>query len=235
MNPTIGDTIKISKSLIQQIEPHAVTPRQRQALATMKYLVGTDATVAKMGTLISPDDGTTLDYIQLIPPKNHVLYHNGDGVYLYFEQSSNYQDGIDKQSDHIDRNHNSHGPQWFKHTINYAALAAAATSNQINLLFLPPGGIVHGVKLKHSSSFIGGSISAYTLSVGIAGNTAKYLSASDVFTASSNTLQYLSTIVGTENHATETTLVLEAISTGDNLSAATGGSVSIWILLSLAN
>lgn len=125
-------------------------------------------------------------------------------------------------------------PIWRKYTVTKTQLAAAATTNNITLFTLPAGGIIEAVKIKHSASFTGGSISAYTISVGITGTLAKYAAAYDVFAAPSATAMQLSTTVGTESHTAATAIKVAATSTGANLSAATAGSVDIWVKVSQA-
>ena len=125
-------------------------------------------------------------------------------------------------------------PQWTKYTVVYTDLSTAATTNNITLFTLPAAGIIHGVKIKHSTSFTGGSISAYTVSVGITGNLTKYASAFDVFqAAASNTFQ-LTNVLNSEDHASTTAIKIAATSTGANLNAATAGSVDVWVLASQA-
>lgn len=125
-------------------------------------------------------------------------------------------------------------PWWTKYTVDYSDLAAAATTNNIELFSLPAGGVIHGVKIKHSTAFSGGSISAYTVSVGITGTLAKYASAFDVFQAVGNAVQQISSTVGTENHGAATSIKIAATSTTDNLDQATAGSVDVWVLWSVA-
>jgi len=128
----------------------------------------------------------------------------------------------------------SGAPVWTKYTVPYTSFTAAATTEDIELFSLPAGDVIHAVKLKHSASFTGGSISAYTLSVGISGTEDKYLTASDVFTAPGDAVHYLSSTVGTEDHASATSIRIEAISTSDNVNAATAGSADVWVMTSNA-
>lgn len=124
-------------------------------------------------------------------------------------------------------------PVWTKYTVGYAALAAAATTNNIELLSLPAGGIIHAVKIKHSTAFSGGGAASYTVSVGITGTLNKYAAAFDVFAAVGATVQQLSTTVGTENHGSATSIKIAA--TCDvNLDLVTAGSVDVWVLASKA-
>ena len=134
----------------------------------------------------------------------------------------------------LDASLSSETPRWFKFTKTFTTLSAAATTNDIELFSLPAGGVVHAVKIKHSAAFTGGAISAYTVSVGIAGNLVKYSAAQNVFQAPGNTVFLLTATTGTENHGAATSIRLAATSTGANLNAATAGSVDVWVLLSKA-
>ena len=125
-------------------------------------------------------------------------------------------------------------PQWVKVTKTFTDLSFAGTTNDIQVYSLPAGGIIMGVKIKHSTAFSGGSISAYTVSVGISTNFTKYASAFDVFQAVSGTTFQLTDSFGSEDHGAATSIRLQAISTGGNLSTATAGSVDVWILVSVA-
>lgn len=125
-------------------------------------------------------------------------------------------------------------PRWFKvgSGLTAADFATAGLTNSINLFVLPARTVIHTIKIKHSHSFSGGAISAYTVSVGINGNLAKYATAFDVFEAvASNTLQ-ISSNCDAEDDSSSTQILATATSVGANLSAATAGSVSIWALLS---
>jgi len=74
-------------------------------------------------------------------------------------------------------------PRWVKYTKTFADLTAASLTNEIELFQLPAGGVIHAVKIKSTTPFTGGSISAYTVEVGINGNTDKYAAAFDVWPA----------------------------------------------------
>lgn len=125
-------------------------------------------------------------------------------------------------------------PVWTKVTIPYTSFSTAATTNSITLLSLVAGGIIHGVKIKHSTAFAGTGITAMTVSVGVTGTVNKYASPFDVFQAVSNTTFQLSNVVGSENHGAATTILITGTSTGGNLSALTQGSVDVWVLMSKA-
>lgn len=66
-------------------------------------------------------------------------------------------------------------------TVSYTQVQAGG--GQINLGQTPDGAIVRGVKLKTTSTFGGGALSAVTVSVGTAGTPTYYMGATDVHTA----------------------------------------------------
>lgn len=125
-------------------------------------------------------------------------------------------------------------PTWVKYTVAETAFTAAATTETIELFSLAAGGIIHAVKQKHSASFTGGSISAFTTSVGITGTLEKYAANFDVFQATGDTVQQITGTLGTEDHGSATSIKITAISTSDNVVNATAGSVDVWVLQSIA-
>ena len=126
-------------------------------------------------------------------------------------------------------------PFWRKYTVTHAQWQAAAASGTVDLFTLPPGGIVHAVKIKHSTQFVGTGLTDYKVSVGITGNATKYAAAYDVDTAVGDGVFQLSTTVGGESHASAGTAIkATATCTGDTLDKSTAGSVDIWVLWSVA-
>lgn len=124
---------------------------------------------------------------------------------------------------------------WTKYTFSEAAFTAGATSESIELFSLAAAGVIHGVKIKHSTAFTGGGLTAFTVEVGIVGDESKYAQAFNVFQATSNTTFQLSSVLGSENHGAATSIKITARSTGANVSAATAGSVDVWVLTSSPN
>jgi hypothetical protein len=120
-------------------------------------------------------------------------------------------------------------PYWFSVTKTFTDFSTAAATNSIALFTLPAGGVIHRIKVKHSTAFSGGTISAYNVSVGITGNTTKYTPIFDVFQATGNTAEQLTRVDLQENHGATTSVLATANSTGANLNAATAGSVTFWI------
>jgi hypothetical protein len=128
-------------------------------------------------------------------------------------------------------------PRWRKYTVDFEDLAAAATTNDIQLFELPAGGVIHRVVIKHGTAFAGGSISAYTVSVGKAGDLTAYAGAFDAFQTVGDTVFQHSGNEGTspdglENFGSVTSVRVAAVSTDDDLDAATAGEVDVFVLWS---
>lgn len=129
--------------------------------------------------------------------------------------------------------------QMLKLDFTYADFAAANLTNTITLYALPPNAVYVDCWMDVTQEFIGGAIATYTLSVGRpgGGNTAKIMTAQDAFNniityadettkgsdlTSAGRTNLLSTSVGTN-------LNITATSTVANLSAATQGTVSVYL------
>ncbi len=127
-------------------------------------------------------------------------------------------------------------PAWVKvgDAIPHTAFQTASTTNAIALFTLPAGGVIHATKIKHSTTFAGASISALTISVGIAGTNDKYASAFDCLQAVSGTAFETSDGLYSESHTATAAITVTAVSTGANLSALSAGVVDVWCLLSVA-
>jgi len=119
---------------------------------------------------------------------------------------------------------------WTKFIIPQSELAAASTTNDIELFVLPAGGVFHGYVIAHSQSFTGGAITAYTLSLGVSGELDRYAPPFDVFQAPGPTIRQVPASLACLAEGVATSVRLAAVSTGDNLNAATTGSVNIHIL-----
>ena len=126
---------------------------------------------------------------------------------------------------------NTATPYWRKYTFDYDDFSTASTNNDIALFTLPAKGYIDDIVITNTTSFSGGSISAYTLSVGISGNLDDLKSAFDVFQTSG---AVDSSKIGKIYSTSSTTSIrLAAISTGANLNAATAGSVDVWVKYSV--
>jgi hypothetical protein len=123
-------------------------------------------------------------------------------------------------------------PRWTKYTVGHAALQAAALTNDIELFSLPAKAMLHEVHVKHSTAFAGTGITAYTVSVGIAGETTRYSDAFDVFQAVGDTVFDPNAGGFLEDHGSATSVRIFATSEGANLDQSSAGSVDVWVLWS---
>lgn len=127
----------------------------------------------------------------------------------------------------------SNVPKWVKVTKTFADLSAAATTNTITLYTLPAAGIIHAIKIKQSAQF-NPSSGTYALSVGLNGNTAKYINGRVVSTAVSGTEQLVAAVLDSPDHGSTTAIQLTATTSAVNLNTVTAGSVDIWLFISEA-
>lgn len=119
--------------------------------------------------------------------------------------------------------------------ITHTELQAAALTNSVIKYTLPPAGIIHGVKLKHSVTFLGGAITEYNLSVGFLGLLQALLIEYNVLgTAVAADNFALAGTFDSRNHSANTSVYVAARSVGANLNASTQGLAQLWILVSRA-
>ena len=119
-------------------------------------------------------------------------------------------------------------------TFAFSDFAIGSTQNSLNLFLLGAAQIVHGIKIQHSTAFTGGSITQYTVSVGIPTSVEKYASAFDVFQAPGSLVYQLSSGLQGESTTAATQITVTATS-DQNLNTATQGAVTVWALLSTAS
>lgn len=128
------------------------------------------------------------------------------------------------------------GPQrqWIRvgSALTFTSFSAAALSNSIPLFLLPASVLCSAIKIKHQTSFTGGSISAYTVSVGDVSTPTLYASAFNVFQAAGPTIYQLSNELTGESTTAAVQIYATATAVGANLSAATAGVLNIWAELS---
>lgn len=125
-------------------------------------------------------------------------------------------------------------PSWTKYSVNYSQFAIASTSNSITLFSLPAAGVIHAIKIKHSTSFKGGAITAYTLDVSsAASNPGLYASPYDVFQVAVSTAFQMSLDVHSENNSNAVNVLVRAAATGANLTSANQGAADIWVMTSI--
>ncbi len=125
-------------------------------------------------------------------------------------------------------------PTWLSPiTILHTQLQAAALTNSFLVYSLPAGGIIHGLKLKHSVLFDGPAITEYWLSVGFAGDLQALLIEYDVeSTPVGNTEFAISSVFDSRNHAAATSVFVGARAVGANLNTSTQGTAQLWLMVS---
>ena len=123
-------------------------------------------------------------------------------------------------------------PTWQEYTINYTDFTAAAMVENIELANLPADTVIHGVQIKPTTSFGGGGISGYDLSVGLAGDFERFASDFDVTTAVTATNHQDSLVYDTPDTVSSVSVRIRATSTGVNLNNATGGVARVRLLIS---
>lgn len=120
-------------------------------------------------------------------------------------------------------------PSWTKITKTYTDFSTAGLSNTITIATLPAKSVVHSVIVNPTTTFTGGLIASYSVSVGMV-TTIDLMPASSIFTIPTRPIPsnlLLAGSIGSTQAITAT-----AISTVGNLSAATQGSVDIYLLVS---
>jgi len=117
------------------------------------------------------------------------------------------------------------GPQLRRFTINYSDLSDADTSQTITLCTLPAGSVIEGVRIKHSTRFLGGGTGTATVSVGsAAGAVNTFATAFDIFQAVADTTFQLSDQFNAATYAADT---LQAVFAVDTTFVFTQGQVHI--------
>ena len=120
---------------------------------------------------------------------------------------------------------------WRKVVVKYSQFDAADTTDTVTLYTTKRFETIERIVMRRDVDFSGGSLTTYTISVGKAGAVTKYQAAIDVFTGVSNgdTNSIVTTGPGVEPSAT----AIIATATGShNLSTATAGQVTFFILVS---
>lgn len=105
----------------------------------------------------------------------------------------------------------------------------AALAGDVEIYSLPASCTIEGAVIKTSQAFAGPGITGVTLSVGLVGNLAKYLSPFDAFAAVSDTNFGSANQLYPENFGAATSVRLAAVSAGANLSALTAGAGCLWL------
>lgn len=122
--------------------------------------------------------------------------------------------------------------EYQKFTFAYSDFSAASTENDIEVLELPAQYVFKRAIIKHSQSFQdsgGGSISAFTVSLGITGALDKISLPFDVYQAAGNTVFKTVEYGMPENFGSATSIRINGKSTGANLDQADQGSLTVWV------
>lgn len=125
-------------------------------------------------------------------------------------------------------------PTWMKFTFTHVDLQTAALSNSFEIYSAPIRVNILGCVLKHTTQFAGTGITDYKVSVGLAGDLARYLPLFDVDTAPSNTKPagYAERYFGDQlEFGAVTSVKVQGIATGANLSQSTAGAATLWMLI----
>lgn len=115
-----------------------------------------------------------------------------------------------------------------KYTISETALTDADTQQDITVYTRAAREVITGVRIKHSAAFTGGGLTAMTVQLGEGASPALYAPAFNIFQAPGDTILDDSDGFAALSHASGAVLA-RFDSTGANVSAATAGSVDIWI------
>jgi len=119
---------------------------------------------------------------------------------------------------------------WTSYTLPYTSFTTGAPSASIFTLAAQE--MVHAVVIKHSTAFTGGGLTGYTISVGPIYSVNKYASAFNVFQTVGSQAAQTSQCLFIEDFSSANVIYATAVATGAAVSAATAGSVTIWILTS---
>lgn len=124
---------------------------------------------------------------------------------------------------------------WTKYSVTHVAMRAAALTSNITLFTLAPKHVVHKIILKPSVAFAGTGITAYTISLGIAGTLDKYIAAFDVLQAVAATtfgLSAASVNATPESFSAGVAVKIAATAVDANLDQSTAGTLDIYVLTS---
>ncbi len=121
-------------------------------------------------------------------------------------------------------------PKWQKATIAETALTDADSSEDITVITLTQFEKVIAVCVKASVAFIGGTLTAMTMSLGTTAKPTHYLNVVDIFQAVGDDVQFNRTgFTSATMAAAGHSIIARFTATGDNMVNATAGSVDIWI------
>lgn len=115
-----------------------------------------------------------------------------------------------------------------KYTNAHTAFQTAATTNEIELVSLPANEVMVGILIKHSVLFAGTGITDYNISVGLSGETDRWVFKFDVTQAVADSAQDSVMFLYLGSVSSTTSIRITAESVGANLDQSTAGSVDVW-------
>jgi hypothetical protein len=120
--------------------------------------------------------------------------------------------------------------RWQRIDLDFSDLSASAATNQVTISSIQAGEFLESIVIKHNQEFSGGSISAYTINLGITGELDRYFDGINVFQAPSGTLFHTQSFAAEiKDFSNPVDIILTANSTGDDLDEATQGTLSVWV------
>lgn len=120
---------------------------------------------------------------------------------------------------------------WINIPLTFTQLSAASTTGTATVYTATANQTIHAANMSVTTPFTGGSISAYTVSLGIGGATTRYMTAKDVFTAAA-VFDGAAIAPNLLSVSTTTAVIATATSTSANTNAATAGAATVWLLVS---
>jgi hypothetical protein len=118
--------------------------------------------------------------------------------------------------------------EWRSLDVEFDDFSAAAASEDIEILSLPPRFAVWAAFIEGRAAWAGTAITAFTLSVGIVGDLTKYVLPLDVLAAG---VFRLGVNPDVESLTAATSIRLAAVATGGNMTALTAGTARVSLLL----
>lgn len=176
-----------------------------------------DGTIVS-GTFGSVDPLTTKGDILIFDTDSDRLAVGSDGQVLVAQSSAS--EGIAWENAN---------PRWRKVTLAYSDFSAASLSFAVTGLTLQAKEGIDAVVLNHTTAFSGGSITAYTVEVGLSAASTKYANAFDTFQAIGGTVRDVNNVTDVPNFSGTTDVIVTARAIGANLDQVTAGSVDIYL------
>ncbi len=127
-------------------------------------------------------------------------------------------------------------PAWFRvGSYTFADFSTVIDSFDLNAYTIPIKGVIHGTLITPVTQFAGPLLEAYSIQIGVVGDTARYQSPVDLLNVvPGNGVQIMSPpLLDQVNHVATSSLRIVAISQGTTLDAATAGAFYVDILISV--